>query len=392
MLVKRILGIVLIVLVVAFSLFKEEKTFDYKEEDNYKEYVTTLKYHQNFNILQLTDIHWNTSTLVGDNATGSEGYLTKVINEAKSHVESKQQTLDLIEVTGDTFMLSTTRSVKSFIKFMESFGIPYAMEWGNHDREGKYNPNWLVEQFKNAEHCIYIEVDHDNVHERANYVINLVKESDPTYVEWQIFNIDSGASYRDGASDLGLDYDYIRQDQLDWMKYQHGKVASTTPSLAYYHIAQKDYDYIFNKIQDGATIKSKFFKLEGFAPSDNEETPLMHSTFEDCNVKGSFIGHCHAVDWTATYDNIVYGCGVKSGTELYYYDAKFDMGKDDKGLGFYGTANSTYQGEIQVIGASLVTLKKSRSNYYSSGEYFELEHLYLNEVDGGDDIIIWEAY
>ena len=53
--------------------------------DHLDDYVVTMKYREDFNILQLTDIHWNynSSTL------SSRRYLDKVIEEAHKHV--KQQ-------------------------------------------------------------------------------------------------------------------------------------------------------------------------------------------------------------------------------------------------------------------------------------------------------------
>jgi len=346
-----------------------------------------MDWKSNFTILQLTDIHWSTGSNIAGEDTGSMKYITKVINEAKSHAGGS---IDLIEVTGDTFMLSTPQAVKKFIEFMESFEIPYAMTWGNHDREGKYNPNWLSKQFLNAAHCVYIEVDNDDVHERCNYVINLKDTNNK--VKWQIFHLDSGASYREGATDLGLTYDYIREDQINWLKAEHDKAktdsnSSNIPSICYYHIAQTDYDTLFNDLLAGGSkvTKSKFFKLEGFAASDYATS--MNDCFKANNVVASFIGHAHANDWTCTNtDGIIYGLGVKTGTELYYYPASFGMGKDSKGIGCYGNISSTYTEEFQVVGASLVTLQ---STYASS---LKLEHLYLNEVEGANDLIIWETY
>ena len=336
--------------------------------DHLGDYVRTMDYHDGFTILQLTDIHWHGGTQIGDETYGSEGYLRKVINEAVAHAGR----IDLIEVTGDTFMHANKAAVESFIDFMEKTAIPYAMLWGNHDRQSTYNPNWLSERFLNAPYCLYTEVDNDDVHERCNYVINLQNADGST--AWQITNLDSGASYRDGVTDFNMTYDYLRDDQFEWMAAEHDAVGGNVPVICYYHIAQADYDNAWNAKSAGETgYKSKFFNLEGFAPSK-----YAPSTEDFCirnNVRAVFIGHDHADDWTfTTPGGVTFGLGVKSGPELYY--AHVPLGVEYAGF--------EYNEEFSLIGASLITLNDTEGS-------FGLEHLYLNERDEGD-FVMWVEY
>lgn len=364
---KRIVSMaVLFALALSVLAGCAKKTVSYR--DHLEDYVKTMDYRDGFTILQLTDIHWHGGTQIGDEDYGSERYLRKVIDEAAAHAGR----IDLIEVTGDTFMLSNKIAVRSFIDFMAGVGIPYAIIWGNHDRQSTYNPNWISKQFLKAPCSLYTEVDNDDVHERSNYVINLQNPDGST--AWQITNLDSGASYREGASDFDLTYDYLRDDQFEWMTAEHDAVGSDVPVICYYHIAQADYDLAWDAIQAGATgYKSKFFNLEGFAPSKfavrTEDICLKN------NVKAVFIGHDHADDWTFTTPNgVTFGMGVKSGKELYY--ANVPVGVENTGV--------DYSEGFALIGASLVTLKNA------SGD-FGLEHLYLNERDEGD-FVKWVEY
>lgn len=364
---KRLLPLLLISsLLICLLPGCAEKTVSYKE--HLDDYVQTMPYKDGFTILQLTDIHWSSASPVGDESFGSEAYIRKVVAEAVAHAGH----VDLIEVTGDTFMLTDKRAVRQFIDMMTDLGIPYAMVWGNHDRESTYNPNWISKQFLSAPHSLYLEVDHDDVHERGNYVINL--ENPDGSVAWQIINLDSGASYREGAGDLGLTYDYIRDDQFAWMSAEHKAAGEDVPALCYYHIAQADQQAVFDAIEGGDTsYKSKFFKLEGFAPSAYAVST--EQIFADNNVKGAFCGHAHANDWTyTTPGGIVYGLGVKTCPELYYGNVPAGY----EGAGFEVTE------DFILIGASLVTLNDA------SGD-FTLEHLYLNERDGGD-LVMWVKY
>lgn len=326
--------------------------------ENIESYVKTLDYHDDYTILQITDIHWSN----GSNPEYVENYIEKVINEVENHAGN----IDLIEVTGDTFMLSNKSAVKEFISFMAKFNIPYAIIWGNHDMQCQYSANWLSKQFENAPNCLYTEVDNDDVTGRSNYAINLMQNGKAV---WQIINLDTGASYKEGALTMFWDYDFLRQDQLDFVDAVHQSAGDDVPALCYYHICQAEYQKMYD---DAENTNGKYFNLEGFSES---ETPADDfETMKRNNVKGVFAGHAHNTDWTGTKDGIVYGLGVKTGTELYYTntaenteDVGFEMSED-----------------MDIIGASLVTLKNT------DGE-FTLEHLYLNEGETADKVL-WVNY
>ena len=363
--------------VCAISLTSCEQVKDYKE--HLHDYVATMKFHTGFNILQLTDIHWNYNS----STEASKRYLDKVFQETvKQHGN-----IDLVELTGDQFMLSNTYHVTSFIKFFEQealkYDFKYTVIWGNHDRHGLYNPNWLAKQFKNAAHCIYIEPN-DNLYGRSNFVINLLDPTDPNEekVKWQIANLDSGASFSETSVSPFRDYDYIRKDQTEWFVAEHGLAEEATggavPVIAYYHIPQ---DENLKAYEARATLKNKFFKLEEFADNGN---PEYASDFVDVakehGLKAAFMGHAHNVDWTVMYEGVMIGLGVKTGPELYF--AHCDVNSDDPMM-VEGYSTVSIHENFDLIGASLVTLK--------DGDNFDLTHLYLNERDGGD-FVHWEAW
>lgn len=361
---KKSFSLLLILSLLCTLLSGCAKTQSFSLED----YVKTMDYHDGFTILQLTDIHWNTATQAGDDTYGCEKYLQKLIAEATSHAGR----IDLIEVTGDTFMLSNPDEIKEFVRFMESLGIPYAMGWGNHDRQGRFDPNWLSKVFMESKNCLYTELDNDDISQRGNYIINLT--GDDGAVKWQIVNLDSGSSYRESATEFGLDYDFIRQDQFDWMTREHDLVGKDVPAICYYHIPQGDNQIGYDAVMSGdSRYKSKFFKLESFASSSYCSTT--EDVFLANNVKGAFMGHAHANDFTfTTPSGIVYGLGVKTGGELYF--GKIESGSTEGGF--------EVDEDFDLLGASLVTLCDTEGD-------FTLEHLYLNERDD-DDFVRWVEY
>ena len=350
-------------------------------EDHLGDYVHTMSFHDNFNILQLTDIHWNynTSTLA------SRGYLDKLFHEVKEHLVTTQGVdakIDLVELTGDQFMLANAYHVDSFVKYFdqkaEEYGFKYAVIWGNHDHHGIYNPNWLSDMFKNAKHAIYSD-ENDNLYGRSNFVINLMSGEE---TKWQIANLDSGASFSETAVSPFRDYDYIRPEQTKWWKAEHDRVGKDVPTIAYYHIPQEENQKAWDDIHDkGATYRNKFFKLESFADNGNEKYA---SDFLDVGaengLKAAFMGHAHNNDWTVecefedaehNVNKVVVGLGVKTGPELYY--AHINVEDEDPAMK-EGLASVGITENFDLIGASLVTIKDGAKE-----GNFDLEHLYLNE-------------
>jgi len=359
-------------------------------EEHLDDYVFAMQYHTDFNILQLTDIHWNVNT----STTSSKQYLDKVIKEADAHVKEADATakIDLIELTGDQFMLANTYHVKTFVEYMETkaveYGFKYAIIWGNHDRHGLYSPNWLADQYRKAEHCIYIEPE-DNLYGRSNFVINLTDTGEVSgTTAWQIANLDSGASFSESPLAIGRNYDYIRKDQTQWWIKQNER-AGDAPTIAYYHIPQQDNQAAWSLVKEGgATFKNKFFKLEGFGDADKPDyaSDFISKGREIGTLKAAFMGHAHNVDWTVDYDGVVIGLGVKTGPELYF--AHIDPNSSNKDMtDGLASVNASLPADKQInekfdlIGASLVTIRDADS--------FDLEHLYYNVREGASDFVRW---
>lgn len=357
-------------------------------KDNLDKYVVAMQYHADFNILQLTDIHWN----VNSSTTRSKQYLDKVFKEADAHCSGG---IDLVELTGDQFMLANTYHVKTFVEYMETkaveYDFKYAIIWGNHDRHGLYSPNWLANQYRNASHCIYVEPE-DNLYGRSNFVINLTPDgTTATTPVWQLFNLDSGASFSESPLAIGRNYDYIRDDQVNWYVAEH---SLGVPTIAYYHIPQQDNLVAWNLIHEGgAAFKHNFFKLEGFGDADKPEYKSKFiETAKDHGLKAAFMGHAHNVDWTVDYDGVVIGLGVKTGTELYFAhidpaDPKEELQEGLKNVNDSLPLDEKINEKFDLIGASLVTLKEEGIN-----KTFDLEHLYLNEREGTSDFVRWVKF
>lgn len=350
-----------------------------KAQEHLEDYVFTVKYHDDFNVLQLTDIHWNVNT----STRSSKTYLDKLLKEVNDHIVKTQGAgakIDLVELTGDMFMLANTYHLKTFIEYFEEkaeeYGFIYAPIWGNHDLHSLYNPNDLARRFKNAAHCIYFEPD-DDLYGRSNFIINLTEDGTKnSAVAWMIANIDSGASFSETELSVFRDYDYIRPEQTEWFLKEHELAGENVPVIAYYHIPQDENEKLWKAVsEEGATYKNKFFRLETFADNGNEKYASdFIDRAKDHNLKAAFMGHAHNDDWTVEYEGVVIGLGVKTGEELYF--AHVDVNSEDKAMQM-GLASVGITENFDLIGASLVTLTDKDGS-------FDLEHLYFNERENGD--------
>ena len=268
---KVILTILSVVLLLSLTACGEMSS----SSEHLEDYIITAGYHDNYNILQLTDIHWNMNT----SARSSMQYLDKVLKEVNDHIVSTQgpsAKIDLVELTGDLFMLANSYHLATLIDYFEQkaeeYGFVYAPVWGNHDRHSLFNPAELADRFRNAAHCLYYEPT-DDLYGRSNYIINLTedgtKDSD---VVWMIANLDSGASYSETELSLFRQSDYIRPEQTDWFLEEHALAGEDVPAIAYYHIPQDENEKAWKAVMaDGEDLKCKFFKLEGTYSSHGEE-------------------------------------------------------------------------------------------------------------------------
>jgi 3',5'-cyclic AMP phosphodiesterase CpdA len=319
-----------------------------------------LTFHEGYKVLQLTDIHWSSNTDV----LTQGAYLQAVVKAADP---------DFVMITGDCLLGATTATAQAIVGVFESFEKPFAVTWGNHDREGEYSPRWLSNLFKNAKNSFYNEVD-DNVFGRSNYVISL-KDSTTGKPAWNLYSIDSN-SYPESQNGLYYNYDIIHDDQIAWFEKAAAASASqnggnAVPALAYFHIPLWEWSYAFIKDQKGLIGEVLESSANSFAPAELQQAykeagisdgvrfwpGYRQTTFFDvgvkAGVKGFFCGHDHSNDWgtsyTSTAGTAYVGYGVKSGKELYY-------------------AHSEKRG-WDIIGGSLTTL-------HANGK-FDLTHYYV---------------
>ena len=316
-----------------FSAVEVEKPLTPVFEDG-EYYFTT---DREFRVMQLTDVH-----LGGGFLSREED--KKTINAISAMVAEEKP--DLIIVTGDVsfavpYISGTINNAiahRMFMRLMERLEIPWTIVFGNHDSEAYnyYNRATVSEMYadESLEYCLFIP-DGDLSGE-GNHVIN-VKNTAGLITE-SFYMIDTH-SYTD-KDPLGIkwDYDYVKQDQIDWYasKVEAHKAANAAvyamlndaqklayadllapKSLMFMHIPLREvkaaYDEsIANGKQDTENVKW----LDGFDGETDEvvyssrtDEQLFETILEEGSTKWLFFGHDHLNNFVLEYKGVILSYG-----------------------------------------------------------------------------------
>lgn len=276
-------------------------------------------------------------------------------------VEASQP--DLLIITGDMIygeFDDSGRALDSFIAFMESFGIPWAPVFGNHDNESAIGVVAQCEKLESAPHCLFSRGESPG---NSNYTVGIYDhaEDGSSHLSRVLYMLDSNTCY--GGTDPALAHVYGVTDQqrermclnAATLHAKHGLV----PGFACFHIPTQDYirAMIDAGYQSADEDDAGNFILVGTAsatrndadilspntcedsnpsriltpahPGDNgykneimkigNFPPAMSETFLSANVDGVFMGHCHRCQISVMgKDGIRYTHGVKTGTYDYH--------------------------------------------------------------------------
>ena len=242
---------------------------------------------------------------------------------------------DLIIITGDIIygeFDDKGNSLLAFVEKMESYGIPWAPVWGNHDNECVLGVDWQCEQFEKAEHCLFKKGTTDGC---SNYIIG-IQDVHGTLLRLIYMTDTNGCA---NASALSLQQGVIPKvgftpAQAEWMRQSYlditQKYNKTVPSFVCFHIEVIDYLQIL--------IEKGYYSLENFAPVEivngedfgdihermwAGENPIeMLSTFQAIHTDGTFFGHSHVNDASVVAKGIRWTFGLKTGTYDYHEKQK----------------------------------------------------------------------
>ncbi|MCC8016777.1 MAG: metallophosphoesterase [Clostridiales bacterium] len=264
---------------------------------------------EDFKILMFTDTQlW---ALLSDNKA--------CYNEMDSLVEKTQP--DLIVLTGDNVSAIASRfSLNNLINKIDSYKIPWAPVFGNHDNEIPSNSlNWQGDCYMKSNYCLF-EKGPSNLYGCGNYLINITENSNPVY---SLVFMDNGRyiEYDDGSTEEV----YLGYDQIAWYEWNikgiEAESGRTVPSMTFSHFALPEFKQaieehaVYNNSDESYTVPEEYgFGKCAYLPCCS---PVNSGFFDKCMELGStkyiFCGHDHENNASITYNGITMTYRLKTG-------------------------------------------------------------------------------
>lgn len=257
-----------------------------------------------FKIVQLTDLHFgslgNHENRVADDKTFD--LMNKIIQE---------EAPDLVVVTGDLIWSEAEGAAETYHKIMahmSTWGIPFAIVYGNHDSEANITREELFDIQRAYPNSI-AERGPKNISGVGNYTLTVHAHNNEEE-EALLYFLDSG-DY--APSSLG-GYGWVQPNQVGWFVEESRKYAALKekdiPALAFFHIPTPEYQ----EVLDVGEISGNQLE-EVCCPKLN--SGLFTALLESGNVMGTFVGHDHDNDYCAQFHGISLCYGRITGYNVY---------------------------------------------------------------------------
>lgn len=301
----------------------------YITNENLVDFVVEAKSDKEFVVLQLTDPQicaW------GDRDKYCHNYIREAVKKAQP---------DLIIVTGDIVHGRADPNgtlLAEYIEVMESFDIPWAPVFGNHDNESLMGVDWQCAQFEAAENCLFKTGD---VSGNGNYSVGIEQNGELLRV---FYMLDSG-----GCGHPMIDKDGNHTEPApgtNIIKTQRGfdadQIAWYTDSINAIHDLDEDVKISFAyHIQQAIFEKAfqKYDEYDGVHTSDVLKNPLDLETMENADETDfGYLGRVMKSAWDTDYaifngmkalgvDSIFVGHEHCNSASIVYEGVRFQYGQ-----------------------------------------------------------------
>lgn len=262
---------------------------------------------EDFKILLFTDLQQWTDNVVNDSVFA---LMDELVEEAKP---------DMIVLLGDNVSgLFTDYLTKKVVSKMESYGIPWAPVFGNHDTEGILPLEELAKAFEDAENCLF-ETGPENLYGAGNYAVNITENGK---VVETLFFFDNGRyiKYEDGQTKEV----YLSEEQIGWYEWTVKGIAEAegkvVPSMTFSHFAMPQFRTAIETLCEQGDDGYYYVPEElgfGYCKYLPGVAPVDSGFFDKAKELGStthiFCGHDHENNASILYEGIRFTYGLKTG-------------------------------------------------------------------------------
>jgi len=316
--------------------------FDSSEQFDISKIKTVeKKENKDFIILNLADIQLQ----------DTDSYKTRktIINEIKYLI--KEIKPDLITLTGDqTWSNENLISIKTIISTLDSYKIPWAPVFGNHDYGNDYDravasKNYLCELYENSKYCLF-DRGPTNIGSVGNYAINVVENNK---IIKTLYFMDAGYN------------DIITEGQAEWFKWTSDGIKKSnndeySESMLFIHKPLPEY---YNAFNYGEKIGESYY----YCSMSGVYQTGFFDIIKERGMKNIICGHQHTNSMSYKYEGVTMTFALKTGELSFYYD----------------------DGTVNLNGATYLTISDTNTtinNYYVLSNQFH--------IDGSENI--YETY
>lgn len=348
---KKVFKVLLSILLVAVLIVVGSLGFVTFYHKDYKEADDTA-----YKILQITDVH-----ILNDEKKDAKAFKT-----ITAMVETTNP--DMIILTGDlTSEKENFTAFKTGCAFLESFNIPWAFVFGNHEGlDIKYEENEVLDPEKIADrqtlsdyleslpNCIY-EAGDENTDGMGNYYYNVTDDNGKVITS--LIMMDSHSYDEENGG-----YDHFHDNQIEWYentiksiaKDVNGDESKVVPSLAFFHVPMQEYMTAYDeaKVTDNLLWGLRFPKEDGTPAVDDQMFEKME---ELGSTKGCFAGHDHMNNFSVMKNGIRLTYGLSCDHNIYMVPVRGGVLINIKNDGSFTT-----QHLIRHRGQSTVTIGKEQ--------------------------------
>ena len=232
---------------------------------------------------------------------------------------------DLILITGDIIygeFDDSGASLLEFVAFMESFDIPWAPVFGNHDNESRMGADWQSQQFENAENCLFLQ---RKLTGNGNYTVGIEQGGELTRV---FFMLDSNGVASASEETLANGHTQreigFGQDQIKWYTKNIKAITKESPNTKIsfaFHIQLDVFGDAFARYTndpsnhvfidyDKNKQEGDFGYIEKYYGGFDKDRSIWNG-LKELGVDSIFVGHEHANSASIVYEGVRLQFGMK---------------------------------------------------------------------------------
>ncbi len=259
---------------------------------------------EDFKVLILADVQADNGDATGANRFASEALITALVEKTDP---------DLIVTVGDNAIGGF--AYEWFIRFLDSFDIPWAPIMGNHDGQGLTDESWAAYKMMKADNCLFKFGPEDMGH--GNYTVQISQDNKIIHTLYLMDTHDS-TDYFDGTTLQEDVYDGLWKNQIEWYKWNVNGINALTnsnvQSTLFIHIPLPEYNNAFDNMSSDPT---------SFGEKNEYICYGAHmGTFDVIKELGStkdvICGHDHINYFSTVYEGVRLSYALKSGLTSYY--------------------------------------------------------------------------